>query len=308
MPRKLLSGASRQQMSLREMLELNARFFLNAVTELRAIQVVLQNVINMADMVGDADNKILLDHLERMGSAIEAIGARSAYKSADRLESALKGDYAALNYEFVSNGLADIESRFADHLEDIQLYVANNQEVAFLGAADDLIEIGGFSVAFPNAALELEESSKCIVFGRHTASVFHAMRVLEYGIRALAASLGIEDPLKAQERNWSIVLGKIRDKLDSDWPRSRRLANTKGAELEGLYATLDAVKSPWRNATMHVENVYLPHEALHILRCVGFFMQKLIRHCDEKGHPTDTPELLPATDAHPIVDELESRG
>lgn len=70
------------------------------------------------------------------------------------------------------------------------------------------------------------------------------------------------------------------------------MPGSEGAEFEALYANLDAVRNPWRNATMHVETIYAPHEALHILRCSAFFMSKLNTLCDENGEPkTVSPNL-----------------
>jgi hypothetical protein len=55
--------------------------------------------------------------------------------------------------------------------------------------------------------------------------------------------------------------------------------------FEALYASLDAVKNPWRNATMHVENKYTDDEAEHIFVAVKGVMMKLASRCDENGDP-----------------------
>src|SRR3546814_14717724 len=89
------------------------------------------------------------------------------------------------------------------------------------------------------------------------------MRTLEIAIRALANFLKIADPTKPAERNWGFVLGKIKESLDVQYPAKLRQPRSEGAEVEGLYASLYAVKNPWRNATMHVETFYQPHEAAH---------------------------------------------
>jgi hypothetical protein len=189
--------------------------------------------------------------------------------------------------------LNEIESRFADYIVDIKMFALSEQEGNFFGPADDLIELEGFSAKFPNASFEVEESAKCIALGRHTAAVFHAMRGLEYGIRALSKRLGISDPLKTSDRNWSNILAAISRKIDELWPKSKRLSSSEGAEFEALYAHLDAIRNPWRNSTMHVETIYAPHEALHILRCSAFFMKKLWELTDEEGKPAiaDAPLL-----------------
>jgi hypothetical protein len=52
-----------------------------------------------------------------------------------------------------------------------------------------------------------------------------------------------------------------------------------------LHASLDAVRNPFRNTTMHVEKKYTDDEAEHILALVKGFMKKLASRCDENGHP-----------------------
>jgi len=56
-------------------------------------------------------------------------------------------------------------------------------------------EFGPFSTlgapTFPSAREDMKEAKNCYVLGRHTAAVFHAMRVLEYGLKALADDVGI---------------------------------------------------------------------------------------------------------------------
>lgn len=265
------------------MLSLNARFFIAAASELRAMQVILDNIPDKTVALGDRDREFIQQQVERMISAIQAIGARSSYRSAERLKLALESDDARPGYFQISQGLADIESRFADHLDDIMLFVVSSEEAMLLGAADDLVEEVGFSERFPNASLEIEEAAKCIALGRTTAAVFHSMRALECGIRALAKSLDIEDPLKPAEKNWGVVLSKIKEKIDDRWPAKTRSKDATAAKVVSLHAHLDAVRVPWRNATMHVENVYLHHEATHILRCVAFFLKELGSHCTETG-------------------------
>jgi hypothetical protein len=56
-------------------------------------------------------------------------------------------------------------------------------------------------------------------------------------------------------------------------------------KFQSLFASLDAVKNPWRNATMHVENKYVPEEAEHIFAAVKGFMKELASRMDESGQP-----------------------
>lgn len=272
------------------MLELEASPFLSAVTELRHLIVLIDTSARDRNAnCPPQERGTFIGHVERLSAAISKLQARSALASAGRLHAALIND-TQLTYQRLRDVLSDIESRFADHLSDIRLFVVQPGENGLLAPADALLATGerpveGFSQAYPNAAFEIEEAAKCIAFSRHTASVFHCMRAIEHGMRAFASFLEIPDPTKAGERNWGVMLKAISDALDSNWPKSSRLPGSEGAKLESLYATLDAIKNPWRNATMHVETIYAPHEAIHIARCTSVFLLALMAHCDEEGRP-----------------------
>ncbi len=138
-----------------------------------------------------------------------------------------------------------------------------------------------FEAKFPSAAFELDEAAKCFAFDRSTAAVFHLMRLVEIGVKALAACLNIPPPTKAAERNWGVILKSIKDSIGQ-----RRWDNPEDKSFfESAYVSLDAIKNAWRNATMHVENKYTADEAEHIFNSVRGFMKKLSSRLDEAGEP-----------------------
>lgn len=266
------------------MFELEAKGFVGAAVEIRTLQLIIDRVENKAAPIGPDDaTTLVFPKVRDMINALEQIGAKSALASANRLAKDLTPGNPVPSYQDVRTKLADIESRFADHLDNIQLFVLREDEAQLMESAEKLVPVPGFTGAFPNASFEIEEAAKCLALGRYTASVFHVMRSLEYGIKALATFMAIPDPTRPAERNWGKILEAIKDKLDEEWPKSTRLPNSEGAKLEGLYAHLDAVRNPWRNTTMHVETVYAPHEAVHIVRCCAHFLVNLMQHCDETG-------------------------
>jgi hypothetical protein len=133
---------------------------------------------------------------------------------------------------------------------------------------------------------ELDEAAKCRALGRPTAAVFHLMRILEIGISALSSCLGIPDPVKPAERNWAIILKRIKeDGIEKKWPTAATRMSGDGLLFESLYASLDAVKNPWRNETMHVSSKYTDDEAKHIFVAVEGFMKRLGSRMDENGNP-----------------------
>jgi hypothetical protein len=98
--------------------------------------------------------------------------------------------------------------------------------------------------------------------------------------------LGIPDPTKPGEKNWGAILKKVWDDgIENKWPSPVDKQTPDGTYFTSAFASLDAVKNPWRNATMHVENKYTSEEAEHIFSAVRGFMRKLALRMDENGDP-----------------------
>lgn len=143
-----------------------------------------------------------------------------------------------------------------------------------------------FQAGFSSGGVfELDEAAKCLALGRATAAVFHLMRLMEIAVRAVARCLGIPDPIQPADRSWGAVLKRVKDGIDAKWPTVAARAAGDGEIFDALYASLDAVKNPWRNATMHPANKYTPEEAEHIFAAVRGFVMKLADRCDENGLP-----------------------
>lgn len=132
--------------------------------------------------------------------------------------------------------------------------------------------------AFPSATLDIEEAAKCLVLGRGTACVFHLMRVMEVGLKAFGAQLGIDIQHKP---GWEGILKKAHgqmslpnDKKPADWLKNETF-------LADAIAMLTAVKTAWRNPTMHVEKTYTEERAEDIWNAVRLFMKSLARELHE---------------------------
>lgn len=249
------------------------------------MQAIIPHVVaDWSNQIGEGDRTLLLEHAEKIIDCIHAVGARSAFRSAERLKAGLEAEDDPPTYQHIRDALADIESRFADHLDDIVLLVVPANAAGLFADASSVVGNEDIVYSFPSATFDIEEAAKCLALSRPTAAVFHAMRILEIGLAALSRHLGILDPSKV-DRSWGSILKAIKSRLDELWPAKQRAAGSVGAELENLYATLDAAKNPWRNQTMHVEGVYTEADAHHIVTCSIKFMEKLAALCDEDGEP-----------------------
>lgn len=158
-------------------------------------------------------------------------------------------------------------------------FVLPPEKVAYFASASPLY---GEEVRdkFPRIGYDLDEAGKCLALGRSTAVVFHLMRILEAGLRAVHGCLGIGVELVGNDRNWGNVLARIREEI--------RRRDSKWAEkdyFKEIYARLDAVKDAWRNDTMHVEGVYTEDEAKVLFDNTRAFMQKIASRMDGQGNP-----------------------
>lgn len=278
---------------LLNMLELNATFFLETVTELKRLNTVLdtrRDQFNDNEQVDAQLRGLLSESNQRLIDAILAIGARSAWVSANRLQNALNDPDAYLTIAQLRATLIDIELRFKDEAEFIKLFVISAEKSVLFGGAQQLL--GEVTASkFRSAWFDCEEAAKCLCLGRPTACVFHCMRMLEIGIKSFAKRLNVEDPLDGQNRNWGKILGKIKEELDKGYPMKTRRHGTLGSIFEAIYANLESIRNPWRNSTMHVEATYTEQEAQHILSCTATLLSRMAEVFDEEGAEVDTSNL-----------------
>ncbi len=127
---------------------------------------------------------------------------------------------------------------------------------------------------WPELAYDIEEASKCFATQRHTAVVFHLMRVMEVGVHKLADRLNVK--LSAQRTwTWGSILDEIDKKLDNIKAKSPK-AQDKKRPLEEAASYLHHVKNVWRNQTMHPKETYTEEETERVFANVKQFMQHLV--------------------------------
>ena len=125
---------------------------------------------------------------------------------------------------------------------------------------------------FPSVISEVEEAGKCYAAGRNTAAVFHLLRVMEAGLKAIAKELSIPDT----NPSWDSILRKVKSSAEAQHP-----SDEWTSFYTDLIGRLYAVKDAWRNPTMHIEKVYGSEEALDIFNVVASFMRHLAARLSE---------------------------
>jgi hypothetical protein len=218
----------------------------------------------------------LAEHLEVLNARMTAM---SAAKVAEYCQSQ-EPDWSGFKTR-----IDEVRSRLIDELTLVKVFAIEADKHQFFEPTTPLFGVE-FEAKFISAAFDLSEAGKCLALGRSTACVFHLMRIMEAGIRAVARCLSIPDPIKPADRNWGKMLERIwKDGIEKRWPTVASRTTGDGQIFEALHASLDSVKNPWRNATMHVENKYTPEEAEDIFVAVRGFMRKLASRMDGQGQP-----------------------
>jgi hypothetical protein len=234
------------------------------------------------DKMDASMKEIMNDLLQRFASSIEKLGLEiSAVAAAETLKEVASEE--TLTYDQLEQriGVLDITAR--RELGLVKLYAINNDVAKYMGGGQPCFG-PDVDLRFPAAAADIAEAGSCLAFGRGTACVFHLMRVMEHGLRAVNACLGLPDPTGGA-RNWGILLEDIQKDMTKRAQNSNAGWNQKGDKslFHELHGSLDAVRSAWRNATMHIERAYSEEEAEHAYLMVRAFMKKIAARMDENG-------------------------
>jgi hypothetical protein len=225
--------------------------------------------------------EVLIERATTLRPLLEQIGAGVTLAEVERHIKELRRGW--IYQDFLLLCYQRIIDRLTDELRLIYLYGVEAKNVKYLEPKEPLFG-KDFQSAFPSAAFELDEAGKCLALDRSTASVFHLMRMMEIGLRAMSACLALPPPTKAGDRNWGSMLRAVNASIEAKTKAGTWRGDDKATFAE-LYASLEAVRIAWRNATMHVENKYTDDEAEHIFITVKGFMKKLASRCDENGIP-----------------------
>jgi hypothetical protein len=127
------------------------------------------------------------------------------------------------------------------------------------------------TIAFPSAIVDIEEAGKCLAFERWTACVFHLMRAMEVGLRAMGNTLKIS----STNPNWENILRKCDEELKLH-PSKRSIEwQSDDAFFTESSTMLRSVKVAWRNPTMHIEKTYKKEQSQDIWDTTKIFLRFL---------------------------------
>jgi hypothetical protein len=188
------------------------------------------------------------------------------------------------SFEHIDRRLNEIDVTVRREISRSKVFVVNDERARFIEPDEPLFG-PDVDLKFPSAAADIEEAGSCLALGRSTAAVFHLMRVMEVGLRALNACIGLSHPT-GSDRNWGQMLSAMKKEMDLRAQNGNAGWKSGDKQLfSELHGSLDAVRSAWRNQTMHIERRYDDDEAEHVFLMVRQFMKRLASRSDENGDP-----------------------
>jgi hypothetical protein len=238
------------------------------IRDLAGLLATLDRVKFVTDSVVVKESPGYLKFIDADRRFLETIGYPVSGEYMEKFKEVLTAD------PLVGRDIKDAATRLYDtlliELKSTYFIVLTSEEAGWLTKAEPFGD--AVTVAFPSAGFDADEATRCLAFGRGTACVFHLMRVMEVGLKALGSRLGIDTEHKP---GWEGVLKKAHglmslpnDKKDPAWVKDEGF-------LSDTDAMLIAVKTAWRNPTMHIEKTYTSEEAERIYGAVKGFMQQL---------------------------------
>ena len=282
--------------SLWEMFELNASEFLQATSQIASLSAWIASrssdernkdrAFYGEARVEDEGRAHIRSRFKGLATHLDALGARITAMAAQDAEAVIERHFTT--WANVRACLDEINNTLRRELSQATVLVLDPKERSYFAPNEP--HFGPvFAAKFQSSAVfEIDEAAKCFALGRPTASVFHLMRIMEIGIHAVTACLGVQNPVKSGARNWGNILSSIKVEIDchsGTKPTKRWSIANDGEFFAGSYGFLDAVRIAWRNPTMHVENKYLPDEAETLFVTVRGFMKNLALRMDEDGNP-----------------------
>jgi len=243
--------------------------------------------------------------------ASETLDLISTKKLIARMRAASANGKTGLTHQEVQSMLAEMRVRIKEDLQDKVFLIINErskiERFFVVTTPEEYAEPTQMGVLVPRMAHQLfhksivermeetsddiVEAARCFVADRWTASVFHLMRVVEYGLLEVARLADITDP----KPSWGAILGQL-EKLSNktkydDLPDA---VKPHIALIRELLPRLHAIQHAWRNKMLHVENKLIPtggvteEIANDIMNSVEIFMKTLV----EKLPPRPNPLML----------------
>lgn len=193
----------------------------------------------------------------------------------------------------LESDLRNIEDTLVSDLNRRRFVIVSLAQHAFVN--NDVLFGEDVTNAFPSASNDLREAGNCLAVECNTAAVFHLMRAVECGLRALGAHLGFKKIGKSKRGGksnyvpveyvqWEKIISQLQPELERR-TQALKTGARKQRYQEVFYVAMQdirAIKDAWRNHCMHARQSYSSSEAMTILNHVRSLLSRLAAEISER--------------------------
>jgi hypothetical protein len=262
-----------QLISWEAMLRFSAQHHVKLGSILKDLESTLVNISNPQTEL--ASRKVFKEVGEFLEVELRLISCEFSAEAAKRFAS----DVSSLSKEGIQIRSKELQSCIYDEMAShLFLWVPSDQAKFF----NQTEKTFGEDVArnFPSVLSEIREAGNCYATGCSTACVFHLMRVMESGVRAVYLSLSLAFDPRA---SWEMILQNWgKDEIKAN-PTANAILMANLTFYQNSRSTVSSVKDSWRNPTMHFDRSYNESEALEIMTAVRGFMKCIAAELDQIG-------------------------
>ncbi|WPP06349.1 hypothetical protein [Methylocella tundrae] len=216
------------------------------------------------EIISEQENNDALKHCRALRESCIILGANITRIAVDRM--IVRLEPGPVSIRDLNKLIDDITGRLEDEFFSINLLVLEQTTQTYFGSDGGLFG-PDVSANFPALTEDIAEAGNCLALSRHTAAVFHLMRVMEVGVQRLGDLLHISLP---STKNWQNILDEV-NKAIKALPPKERLTKQYAESAAHLYN----VKLGWRNEVMHPKQTYTEEEAVNVFNACRAFMRDL---------------------------------
>ncbi len=200
----------------------------------------------------------------------------------DRLKKKADDQHEIYNVDDLSLLLTELEMNLRNELKShLFLSLRNEFQTVYEKPLDWYGEHTG--AAFQKAVGHMRDCGQCFALEQWTASVFHAMCVLEYGLANLYRRVGA----KPKSLDWHHVINAIQGQIAALRNVGKALSPLRKRRLDAYdeaAVQFRHFKNAWRNHVNHGRERYNEAEAKEICDAVRSFMKHLASWKQKKRH------------------------
>jgi hypothetical protein len=274
--------AQGQPVSLYDMLACNAKPYYTATRQLFEFEEDIKKRISKRDRDSQLSESELRDLRSVLGKTVHycsKIGLKRAVlrlhvfgRKFQKLDGTLIHD-CGLSLDNVRQHLEELQTDIRVDLNDPKFAFIPETFVQYCNNEklfdNELVEV---SKRFPKANIEFTSAGNCFAAEEYTACVFHLMRGLEQGLRALAKAVGVPFPKQYDQKTWGTLIRDIKGNIEKMPKTDRNLDFYNGAASQFRF-----FQNAWRDYVMHTKEKY-PYdyyEAARVMEHARDFMRHI---------------------------------